>query len=45
LRKKKLYCNSISPKSEWQSSKKQTTNASEDAGEKESLYTVGRNEN
>jgi hypothetical protein len=35
----------ISPQSEWLSSKIQTTNAEEDAGEKEASHTVGGNAN
>jgi hypothetical protein len=35
----------ISPKSEWQPSRKQTTNAGEDAGKKEPSYIVGGNIN
>jgi hypothetical protein len=41
----KTHWDPISPQSQWQLSKNQTTNASDDAGEYEPFYTVGRNIN
>jgi hypothetical protein len=44
IKKKKLHCDSISPQSDWQLSRKQaTTNAGEDVGKNQPLYTVGGN--
>jgi hypothetical protein len=43
--KSEVHKDYIPPQSEWQLSRKQTTNAGDHAGERESLFTVGGNVN